>query len=214
MKTPHRKAKKSDDDEYSSHGFSDEDQDEEALLGDEWDAEEKPKETKAPVPVKPKILKKRAMEKRQAEAARKARERQEELENNPEAAFAEKMRLQKAVEEADLENTMDLFGGAKLDESVDPMASSATSTLAPINVQGSVEDYKLDTDEDWDKFAGDIVKAISTKKSSSIEKFLGKLIRDSTARLRLDACNNIKKVVQVICTTKQKEEKDKKKEEK
>lgn len=194
--------------------WDDEDEDEETLLGSNWDEEEKPK---AKPIIKPKTLTKRAIQKKEEEMMRKAREAEEKRRRDPNAMNTHKADLQRQIEEADHALADDLFG-ASMDDGLGGGGVSSMqemrAALQDITVvkELSLDDMKLKTEEDFEALQKVLNKKLrKIKDRTLLVKFLNSVIKSGAVNMKLDDMNKVKRATQVICTEKQKAEKSAKK---
>jgi len=209
-----------------------EDEDDEALLGDDWDddGEKKAEEKKkAAVPGVKKLTKRQLAKKREEEERKLAEKRMTAQKNfDPEEAKREKARQKKAIESANQQMTMDLFGGDgyeapsdgefqndQLDEdNTDMKVEMTAADLSKLKIKKEepLEGVVLKTKEDYKKFAVKVA-GLATKdgKGKDLVEFLKSLLTEATKSMKLDDCSDVKKQINVICNQKQKDEAGKKK---
>lgn len=215
-----------------------EDEDEDTLLGDDWDAEPKTEEEKkAPVSTRPKALTKRQIGKKREEEERAAAEKrlamQKEIEVDPDALNKQKEAEKRAIEQSNLGLVGDLFGGDgyeapeggefqndQLDADNSDMIGGLTAkelSKMKVKTDEPLDDVELKTAEDFKKFAKRVSKLVTDagKGSKSKERFLATFLKDllteSMKPMKLDDCTDLKKQINVTCNQKAKDEQGKKK---
>ncbi len=155
-------------------------EDEDASDGE--DAQAAAAAPKPSAPMKPaKVLAQALKERERAEAEQaraKALARERELESV--SAIEKKMRLQKMVEEADLDHARDLFMGSAADAG--PMENDAPVTI---------DNFKPETDTDYKKFAemiGDKCRGLNSnpKRTQKYVNFVKDVMRQLTKDLNAD----------------------------
>jgi hypothetical protein len=209
-----------------------EDEDDDCLLGDDWDADpdEKKEADKKVVPgvkklTKRQLAKKKEEEERQAalkraEAARKANDPQEQA-----RLAAER---QAAIAKSNLDMCKDLFGGDgyeappdgefqsdQLDaDNTDMIVKMAAADIKAIKVERKdpLENVELQSLDDFKKFGTQVAKILSkATKQKHVVEALKVVLTEATKKMSLDEANEIKKLMNVTCTKKQKDEAGKKK---
>ncbi|XP_065123877.1 eukaryotic translation initiation factor 3 subunit J-B [Paramisgurnus dabryanus] len=182
-------------------------EDEEEDVKDNWDEEEEEEEEKKKVEeikpvVKPPEKKKLSAKIKEKENLQK--KKQEELQNNeteinenlsPEEQLAEKLRVQKLQEEADLELAREAFG-------VDSVNKTNNVSGIEAMCPSSKEDFVA-----FEKLLKD--KITQFEKSVHYSSFLESLFRDLCISLELDDLKKISSALSVLLSEKQKQEKAK-----
>lgn len=206
-----------------------EDVDDDALLGDDWDAEPKKEEAGPTVAPGEKKLTKRQLAKKKEEEEKAAREAalaiKAKFKEDPTMMHADRLAMRKAIEESDHRLTEDLFGGEGFEapegetrnpqniaDNVDMIGNIETLATLDIKKKDALEDMELKTVEDFKnlgKKVGQLVAATgnTSKNQKNIIEFLKVAIEEATAKMNLDNTNEVKKAINVICTKKQKAEK-------
>lgn len=191
-------------------------EDEEEDVKDNWDDEEEEKEEEKKVEqkiaeVKPPEKKKLSDKIKEKELLQK--KKQEELKKNQETAasesltleeqLAEKARLKKLQEEADMELAREAFG-------VDPAAANASTTVNTTNASG-IEAMCPSSKDDFVTFEKLLKEKITQfEKSVHYSSFLESLFRELCISLEVDDLKKISTSLSVLLTEKQKQEKEKK----
>lgn len=210
-----------------------EDEDDDCLLGDDWDADpdEKKDEKKTATPAVAKKLTKRQIAKKKEEEERSARaaaaNTKEEL--DPEAEAKRKAEERRRIEQSNLKLVGDLFGGDgyeapengefqndQLDaDNTDMIADVSVKELQKMKIEkkgDNLADVELKTTPDYKKFATKVAEVVCKQgKNKMTIEFTKQFLIDCTKKLKLDEANEIKKAITVICTQKQKDEAGKKK---
>nr|XP_055059471.1 eukaryotic translation initiation factor 3 subunit J-B [Misgurnus anguillicaudatus] len=184
-------------------------EDEEEDVKDNWDEEEEEEKKKVeeikPV-VKPPEKKKLSAKIKEKENLQK--KKQEELQNNeteinetlsPEEQLAEKLRVQKLQEEADLELAREAFGIDSVNTVNNTNNVSGIEAMCPSSKEDFVAFEKLLKD-----------KITQFEKSVHYSSFLESLFRDLCISLEVDDLKKISSALSVLLTEKQKQEKEKK----
>lgn len=180
-------------------------EDEEEDVKDNWDEEEEEEEKKKVEEIKPVV---KPPEKKKLSAKIKEKEnlqkkKQEELQNNeteinelsPEEQLAEKLRVQKLQEEADLELAREAFGVESVNKTNNV---SGIEAMSPSSKEDFVAFEKLLKD-----------KITQFEKSVHYSSFLESLFRDLCISLELDDLKKISSALSVLLSEKQKQEKAK-----
>ncbi|XP_069799511.1 eukaryotic translation initiation factor 3 subunit J isoform X2 [Dendropsophus ebraccatus] len=176
-------------------------EDEEEDVKDNWDDEEdaenkqEPQKTEQKVPEKKKLQEKikekeQMSKKKQEELKKRLEEPEEPVELSPEEQLAEKLRLKKLQEDADLELAKEAFGVVSVN-GIDAMNPSSR--------------------DDFTEF-GKLLKEKITQYEKSLfyPTFLETLVRDICISLELDDLKKISNSLTVLCSEKQKQEKQNK----
>ncbi|XP_063304774.1 eukaryotic translation initiation factor 3 subunit J [Pelobates fuscus] len=176
-------------------------EDEEEEVKDNWDDDEseetskqEPEKTEQKVTEKKKLLdkikeKEKQLKKRQEELKKRLEVPQESPELSPEEQLAEKLRLKKLQEDADLELAKEAFG---------------------VTVTG-IDAMKPSTRDDFTEF-GKLLKEKITQYEKSLyyPSFLETLVREISISLEIDDLKKIANALTVLCSEKQKQEKQNK----
>lgn len=176
-------------------------EDEEEDVKDNWDDEEdtenkqEPQKTEQKVPEKKKLQEKikekeKLAKKKQEELKKRLEEPEEPVKLSPEEQLAEKLRLKKLQEDADLELAKEAFGVG--------------------NVTG-IDAMNPSTRDDFTEF-GKLLKEKITQYEKSLyyPTFLETLLRDICISLELDDLKKVSNSLTVLCSEKQKQEKQNK----
>lgn len=212
-----------------------EDEDDDTLLGDDWDADPEEKKAAAASGAKPvvkKLTKRQLIKKKEEEereAARKAMAQAKISKDDPDAARKEAAAIKAAITKSNLGLVADCFGGDgyeapengefqndQLDQDNQDMNTDLDlSEIKKIKVKTDepLEDVVLKTIDDFKKFGERVGKLAGKdeKKQKHIVQFLLQALTESTKKMKLDEANLIKKHINVICSQKQKDEQGKKK---
>lgn len=210
-----------------------EDEDDEALLGDDWDADpEEKKAATAGVPVVKKLTKRQLIKKKEEEereAARKAMQQAKISADDPDAARKEAAAIKAAITKSNLGLVADCFGGDgyeapengefqndQLDQDNQDMNTDLDLTAIKalkVKTDEPLEDVVLKTIDDYKKFGERVGKLAGKdeKKQKQIVQFALQVLTECTKKMKLDEANMIKKHLNVICSQKQKDEQGKKK---
>ncbi|EPQ14748.1 CTD small phosphatase-like protein 2 [Myotis brandtii] len=169
---------------------------------DNWDDEEEEKKEEAEVKPEVKISEKKKITEKIKEKERQQKKRQEEIKKRleepeetkvltPEEQLADKLRLKKLQEEADLELAKETFGVTNTVFGIDAMNPSSR--------------------EDFTEF-GKLLKDKITQYEKSLyyASFLEALVRDVCISLEIDDLKKITNSLTVLCSEKQKQEKQSK----
>lgn len=191
-------------------------EDEEEDVKDNWDDEEEEKEEEKKVEekqseVKPpekkklsdKIKEKEILQKKKQEELKKIQETAVSESLSSEEQLAEKVRLKKLQEAADLELAREAFG-------VDPAAANASTTVITTNASG-IEAMCPSSKDDFVTFEKLLKEKITQfEKSVHYSSFLESLFRELCISLEVDDLKKISNSLSVLLTEKQKQEKEKK----
>nr|KAF6386579.1 eukaryotic translation initiation factor 3 subunit J [Myotis myotis] len=174
-------------------------EDEDEDVKDNWDDEEEEKKEEAEVKPEVKISEKKKITEKIKEKERQQKKRQEEIKKRleepeetkvltPEEQLADKLRLKKLQEEADLELAKETFGVTNTVFGIDAMNPSSR--------------------EDFTEF-GKLLKDKITQYEKSLyyASFLEALVRDVCISLEIDDLKKITNSLTVLCSEKQKQEK-------
>uniref|UniRef100_G1Q778 Eukaryotic translation initiation factor 3 subunit J n=3 Tax=Myotis TaxID=9434 RepID=G1Q778_MYOLU len=177
-------------------------EDEDEDVKDNWDDEEEEKKEEAEVKPEVKISEKKKITEKIKEKERQQKKRQEEIKKRleepeetkvltPEEQLADKLRLKKLQEEADLELAKETFGVTNTVFGIDAMNPSSR--------------------EDFTEF-GKLLKDKITQYEKSLyyASFLEALVRDVCISLEIDDLKKITNSLTVLCSEKQKQEKQSK----
>ncbi|XP_053221130.1 eukaryotic translation initiation factor 3 subunit J [Podarcis raffonei] len=176
-------------------------EDEDDDVKDNWDDEEEEEEKEADVKTEPKVSEKKKIaekikereklqKKKQEEIKKRLEESEESKELTPEEQLADKLRLQKLQEEADLELAKETFG---------------------VNSTCGIDAMNPSSKDDFTEF-GKLLKEKITlyEKSLYYAGFLEALVRDVCISLEVDDLKKITNSLTVLCSEKQKQEKQNK----
>uniref|UniRef100_A0A670K7E3 Eukaryotic translation initiation factor 3 subunit J n=1 Tax=Podarcis muralis TaxID=64176 RepID=A0A670K7E3_PODMU len=168
---------------------------------DNWDDEEEEEEKETDVKTEPKVSEKKKIaekikereklqKKKQEEIKKRLEESEESKELTPEEQLADKLRLQKLQEEADLELAKETFG---------------------VNSTCGIDAMNPSSKDDFTEF-GKLLKEKITQYEKSLyyAGFLEALVRDVCISLEVDDLKKITNSLTVLCSEKQKQEKQNK----
>lgn len=182
--------------------WDDEDEDE---GGGAATVEEEAAAKKPSVPMRPKkalakALKQREEEERAKEAAA-VRAREQELEVM--SAVERKLKLQEMEEEADMENTKDLFSGGNF---------KAGKSASPPSNQVTIDTFEPTTDADFEKLAAMLGQRLcpfnnNPRRTGRYVQFLKHVFRSLTADLNADDTNDLSTFLGVVSNEKREEQK-------
>ncbi|XP_056103964.1 eukaryotic translation initiation factor 3 subunit J-B isoform X1 [Rhinichthys klamathensis goyatoka] len=192
-------------------------EDEEEDVKDNWDDDEEEKEEEKKVEqikaeVKPpekkklsdKIKEKELAEKKKQDELRKKQESAISENLSPEELIAEKLRLKKLQEEADLELAREAFG-------VDPAAANSSTTVMTTNNDSGIEAMCPSSKDDFVAFEKLLKDKITQfEKSVHYSSFLESLFRELCISLEVDDLKKINTTLSALLNEKQKQEKEKK----
>ncbi|XP_073692279.1 eukaryotic translation initiation factor 3 subunit J-B [Garra rufa] len=192
-------------------------EDEEEDVKDNWDDEEEEKEeekkveeTKAEKPPEKKKLsdkikeKENLLKKKQEELKNKVEDTAQSETLSPEEQHAERLRLKKLQEEADLELAREAFG-------VDPAAANASTTVITTNNASGIEAMCPSSKDDFVAFEKLLKDKITQfEKSVHYSSFLESLFRELCISLEVDDLKKISNSLSVLLSERQKQEKEKK----
>jgi len=207
-----------------------EDEDDDTLLGEDWDADDKPKEEgKTVVPGAKKLTKRQLAKKVEEAEAERERLRLAIVNMSDEDRKKAKEQERKKIERDIVKDAGDLFGDmgeleieddVADDDNDNDNATLSADTIAACSTDEpkGVEDVKLVSADDFTKFAklvGDkVASSINTKKRGDSKKlvdFLKIIISSATASMDLDDCNTVKKHFNLVYNQKAKDPSKKKK---
>ncbi|KAJ7311132.1 hypothetical protein JRQ81_006735 [Phrynocephalus forsythii] len=187
-----------------------EDQEEEGDVKDNWDDEEEEEEKEAEVNPEPKVSEKKKIAEKIKEREKIQKKKQEEIkkrleaseeskELTPEEQLADKLRLQKLQEEADL------------DSSANQTVPTICSPVSGVNNTCGIDAMNPSSKEDFTEF-GKLLKEKITQYEKSLyyAGFLEMLVRDVCISLEVDDLKKITNSLTVLCSEKQKQEKQNK----
>ncbi|KTG41984.1 hypothetical protein cypCar_00006955 [Cyprinus carpio] len=190
-------------------------EDEEEDVKDNWDDEEeeekkveqKKAEVKPPEKKKlpDKIKEKEILHKKKQDELKKKMDKTAKIENlSPEEQHAEKLRLIKLQEEADMELARESFG-------VDPAAANASTTVTTTNSASGIEAMCPSSKDDFVAFEKLLKDKITQfEKSVHYSSFLESLFRELCISLEVDDLKKISNSLSVLLSEKQRQEKEKK----
>ncbi|XP_050971077.1 eukaryotic translation initiation factor 3 subunit J-B [Labeo rohita] len=193
-------------------------EDEEEDVKDNWDDEEeeekeeekKVEQTKADKPpekkkLSDKIKEKEILQKKKQEELKKKMHETEQSETlSPEEELAEKLRLKKLQEEADMELAREAFG-------VDPAAANASTTVITTNNASGIEAMCPSSKDDFVAFEKVLKDKITQfEKSVHYSSFLESLFRELCISLEVDDLKKISNSLSVLLSERQRQEKEKK----
>lgn len=152
-----------------------------------------------------KIKEKEILQKRKQDELGKKMEETAKSENlSPEEQHAEKLRVKKLQEEADLELALEAFG-------VDPAAANASTTVITTNNASGIEAMCPSSKDDFVAFEKLLKDKITQfEKSVHYSSFLESLFRELCISLEVDDLKKISNSLSVLLSEKQKQEKEKK----
>ncbi|KAK9971664.1 hypothetical protein ABG768_025019 [Culter alburnus] len=152
-----------------------------------------------------KIKEKEIKQKKKQEELKKKIEESEVSESlSPEELLAEKLRVKKLQEEADLELAREAFG-------VDPAAANASTTVITTNNASGIEAMCPSSKDDFVAFEKLLKDKITQfEKSVHYSSFLESLFRELCISLEVDDLKKISTSLSVLLSEKQKQEKEKK----
>ncbi|XP_016427199.1 eukaryotic translation initiation factor 3 subunit J-B isoform X2 [Sinocyclocheilus rhinocerous] len=192
-------------------------EDEEEDVKDNWDDEEEEKEEEKKVEQKKAELKppeKKKLSDKIKEKEILQKNKQDELKNkmektvsetlSTEEQHAEKLRLKKLQEEADMELAREVFG-------VDPAAANASTTVITTNNASGIEAMCPSSKDDFVAFENLLKDKITQfEKSVHYSSFLESLFRELCISLEVDDLKKINNSLSVLLGEKQRQEKEKK----
>ncbi|XP_029981450.1 eukaryotic translation initiation factor 3 subunit J-B [Sphaeramia orbicularis] len=178
-------------------------EDEEEEVKDNWDDDEEEEEKKVAVTkLETKVSEKKKLSEKIKEKENRLKKKQQELKDmqekevnlNPEEQLAEKLRVKKLQEDADLELAKDAFGISSTSNSV-----TGIDTMCP------------SSKEDFTEFEKLLKEKISQfEKSVHYSSFLDSLFRELCISLEVDDLKKISNSLSVLLSEKQKQEKQNK----
>jgi len=195
--------------------WDDEDVESEEEIKDSWDAsdDEKPKPSPKP-PKKEKAPKLTKAQQKKAEKERKERERKEREELENESIEQRKFREAKLVQDADFQNTLDLFGA----DAAIPAKNNVSEELfdeaegAEKDAKVLIEDMKPKTKEEFRKYAEAVYDEISKyEKNQFYNALLETLIKKVAEPMEIANVRKLISTLQLEITNKQKAQAKKKK---
>ncbi|XP_059366834.1 eukaryotic translation initiation factor 3 subunit J-B-like [Carassius carassius] len=190
-------------------------EDEEEDVKDNWDDEEeeeeknveqKKEELKPPEKKKlsDKIKEKEILQKNKQDELKKKMQETVSETLSPEEQHAEKLRLKKLQEEADMELAREAFG-------VDPAAANASTTVITTNNASGIEAMCPSSKDDFVAFEKLLKDKITQfEKSVHYSSFLESLFRELCISLEVDDLKKINNSLSVLLSEKQRQEKEKK----
>ncbi|KTG40504.1 hypothetical protein cypCar_00004031 [Cyprinus carpio] len=192
-------------------------EDEEEDVKDNWDDEEEEKEEEKKVEqkkaeLKPpekkklsdKIKEKEILQKNKQDELKKKMQETVSETLSPEEQHAEKLRLKKMQEEADMELAREAFG-------VDPAAANASTTVITTNNASGIEAMCPSSKDDFVAFEKLLKDKITQfEKSVHYSSFLESLFRELCISLEVDDLKKINNSLSVLLSEKQRQEKEKK----
>lgn len=178
-------------------------EDEEEEVKDNWDDEDEEEEKKVEVTkIETKVSEKKKLSEKIKEKENRLKKKQQELKNmqekeadlDPEEQLAEKLRVKKLQEDADLELAKDAFGISSTSNSVTGIDAMCPSSK-----------------EDFTEFEKLLKEKISQfEKSVHYSSFLDSLFRELCISLEVDDLKKISNSLSVLLSEKQKQEKQNK----